>query len=155
MGLIWSDLYHKIHRCVMEENSVGILRKMHDIASDHCRPLKVKKGFFQILKRLQLPTSVIKTWTVYSDFSNRIGKISTGREHLETTTLASKKKRRKETATSEKNTTASTDKEEDTTTEQGTSTEATHNENKVMVSEKNPFAIFWKFLEENCWKKHL
>ncbi len=82
------------------------------------------------------------TWTVYSYFSNRIGKISTGREHLETTTLTSKKKRRKETPTSEKNTTASTDKEEDTT-EQGTSTEAIHNENKVMFNENNSDTIFF------------
>jgi hypothetical protein len=82
-------------------------------------------------------------------FSNRIGKISTGREHLETTTLATKKKRTKETATSEKNTTASTDKEEDTT-EQGTSTEAIHNESKVMFSEKDLILFFGEFLKENC-----
>jgi hypothetical protein len=70
---------------------------------------------------------------------------------VETTTLTTKKKRRKEAATSEKNTTASTDKEEDTT-EQGTSTEAIHNESKVMFSEKkNSDAIFWEFLKENCW----
>jgi hypothetical protein len=65
--------------------------------------------------------------------------------------LASKKKRTKETATSEKNTTASTDKEEDTT-EQGTSTEAIHNESKVMFSETNPDAIFWNFRKKTAGK---
>jgi hypothetical protein len=60
--------------------------------------------------------------------------------------LTSKKKRRKETATSEKNTTASSDEED--TTEQGTSTEAIHNESKVMFSEKSPDVIFWNFLRK-------
>ncbi len=62
--------------------------------------------------------------------------------------MTTKKKRRKETAASEKNTTASTDNEEDTT-EQGTSTEAIHNENKVMFSEKILIRFFWKFLKKN------
>jgi len=65
--------------------------------------------------------------------------------------LTSKKKRRKETATSEKNTTASTDKEEDTT-EQGTSTEAIHNENKVVFSEKILMRFLKNFLKKNAGK---